>query len=190
MRKQLLSVLLSALFVLAFSHPVRVASAVAGPPVYEPAYVNGKTVIISVKDPQLGKVPTEAQNDYFEVIYPNGWEALLFPHVPQCNPCEHGGDGDDFYDYHDHVFGGQPGTGRGAYGALWQLSFVLPLDKTGDPMHDAAVSVAYASHLPVTSAEAVQKLLTATVPDGSPIAERVLVDYHFLAAIVSPKAAR
>ncbi len=190
MRKHMLSVLLSALCVLAFGQPVRVASAAAGPPVYEPAYVNGKTVIISVQDPQPGRVPPPAQNDYFEVIYPNGWATLLFPHVPQCNPCDHGGDGDDFYDYHDHVFGGEPGTGRGAYGALWQLSFVLPLDKTGDPTHDAAVSVAYARRLPVTSAQAVQALLAATLPDGSPIAERVPTNYHFLAAIVSGRAAR
>ena len=159
----------------------------ARPPIHEPAYVNGHTVIISVKDPVPGAVARQAQNVYFEVIYPIGWEDLT-DSVPQCNPCDHVGDGDDFFDYHDHVFAGEPSApGQGDYGPLWRLSFVVPA-YNGDAAHDAAVGEAYAAFLPVTSADAVQALLAATLPDGSPIAEWFDVDYVFLAAIVDAHA--
>jgi len=165
-------------------------SVVGGPPVYEPAYVNGETVIISVGDPvnpHPGKAAREAQNDYFEVIYPIGWQELV-QHSPQCNPCDHGADGDDFFDYHDHVFAGQPADpGKGEYGPLWRVSLVVPA-YTGVAAHDDAVSAAYADFLPVTSGEAVQTLLAATLPDGSPIAEWFDIDFVFLAAIVNPNA--
>jgi hypothetical protein len=132
-------------------------------------------------------VPPQAQNDYFEVIYPIGWEFLL-DHNPQCNPCDHGGDGDDFFDYHDHVFAGQPGDpGKGEYGPLWRLSFVVPA-YTGVLAHDIEVSAAYASYLPVKSGEDVQTLLAATLEDGSPIAEWFDVAFVFRAAIVNPNA--
>ena len=156
-------------------------------PIYEPAYANEQTVIISVGDPQPGHPARAAQNVYYEVIYPIGWQ-LLVNHVPQCNPCDHGGDGDDFFDYHDHVFAGAPGhSGHGAYGPLWRLGFVVP-SYNGNSTHDTAVSAAYAAHLPVTSAAEVQALLAATLPDGSAIAEFFDVDYVFRAAIVSPNA--
>ena len=159
----------------------------AATPLHEPAYANGHTVIISIKDPLPGPVPPQAQNVYFEVIYPIGWETLTGS-VPQCNPCDHGGDGDDFFDYHDHVFSAEPSApGKGDYGPLWRLNFVVPA-YNGDAAHDAAVAVAYAGFLPTTSADAVQALLAATLPDGSPIAERIDVDYVFLAAIVNSHA--
>ncbi len=161
--------------------------ATAGP-AYEPAYANGHTVIISAKDPFPGKVARRAQNQYYEVIYPIGWQSLTTS-VPQCNPCDHAGDGDDFFDYHDHVFAGEPSNpGRGAYGPLWRLNLVVPA-VTGDAQHDAAVAVMYAMHLPTTSSGAVKALLAAKLADGSPIAELIDVDYVFLAAIVNPNAA-
>ncbi|MEO5961442.1 MAG: hypothetical protein ABIR80_20215 [Opitutaceae bacterium] len=160
----------------------------AAPPVYEPAYVNGRAVTISIQDPHPGKPAAQAQNVYFEVIYPVGWKSLTAS-VPICNPCDHGGDGDDFFDYHDHVFSGEPSQpGKGEYGPLWRLNFVLP-SYNNDPVHDAAVSQAYAKFLPAKSAQAVFAMLAAKLPDGSPIAELVAVDYVFLAAIVSSKAA-
>ncbi len=156
-------------------------------PVYEPAYVNGHTVTISVKDPHPGKPAAQAQNVYFEVIYPIGWRSLTTS-IPQCNSCDHGGDGEDFFDYHDHVFSGEPSQpGKGEYGPLWRLNFVLPV-YNGNPVHDTAVSKAYAKFLPATSAQAVFALLAATLPDGSRLADLVAVDYVFLAAIVSPNA--
>lgn len=161
--------------------------ATAGPS-YEPAYANGHTVLISVKDPMPGKVARQAQNKYYEVIYPIGWQSLTTS-IPQCNPCDHGGDGDDFFDYHDHVFSAEPSnTGRGAYGPLWRLNFVIPAI-TGNAQHDAAVVTLYASYLPTTSAQAVKALLSARLSDGSPVAELIDVDYVFLAAIVNSNAA-
>lgn len=157
-------------------------------PAYEPAYVNGHTVIISVKDPMPGKVARRAQNKYFEVIYPIGWQ-MLTTSIPQCNPCDHGGDGDDFFDYHDHVFSGEPSSpGGGVYGPLWRLNFVIPV-VTGNAQVDAAIATRYASFLPTTSAQAVNSLLAATLTDGTHIAELIDVDYVFLAAIVNPNAA-
>ena len=161
----------------------------AAPPIIDYAYVNGEIVTITVQDPHKGKVPLRAQNTYFEVIYPFGWESLT-DSIPLCNPCDHGLDGDDLFDYHDHVFAGQPAQpGKGEYGPLWRLNFVVPA-YNGDADHDDAVSEAYAAFLPTTSAEAVYALLAATLPDGSPIAERIDVDYVFLAAIVDPHAGK
>jgi len=163
-------------------------SPVTAGPAYEPAYAYGHTVLISVKDPMPGKVARQAQNKYYEVIYPIGWQSLTTS-IPQCNPCDHGGDGDDFYDYHDHVFSAEPSNpGGGAYGPLWRLNFVIPAI-TGNAQHDAAVVTLYASYLPTTSAQAVKALLNAKLTDGSPIAELIDVDYVFLAAIVNPNAA-
>lgn len=166
----------------------RPADVLAGPPLYEPAYVNGRTVTISVQAPP-GKVAHKALGVYFEVIYPIGWE-FLTDSTPLCNPCDHGGDGLDFYDYHDHVFSGEPGNPKdGTYRPLWQLSFVVPA-YTGNTDHDLAVSVAYAAYLPVKSAAQVKGLLEATLDDGSPIANWSVVDVFFLAAIVNDKARR
>ena len=75
------------------------------------------------------------------------------------------------------------------YRPLWQLSFVVPA-YTGDPEHDVAVSAAYASYLPVKSAAGVEELLSATLEDGTPVADWFAVDYVFRAAIVSDKAKR
>lgn len=164
-------------------------SSLTAAPVYEPAYVNGQTVTISVKDPFVGKVPRAAQNAYYEVIYPTGWN-LLTTSVPQCNPCDHGGDGGDMYDYHDHVFAGEPSQpGGGAYGPLWRLNFVVPA-YNGNMAHDVAVAYAYAAQLPVKSEQAVHDLLASTLSDGSPVALRIDVEYVFLAAFVSSNAAR
>ena len=68
------------------------------------------------------------------------------------------------------------------------MNFVMPA-YNGDPVHDAAVSKAYAKFLPAKSAQAVFALLAATLPDGSRVADLVAVDYVFLAAIVSPNGA-
>jgi hypothetical protein len=41
-----------------------------------------------------------------------------------------------------------------------------------DPERDAAISAAYAAHLPATSEDDVNGLLNATAPDGTPLAVR------------------
>ena len=159
----------------------------AAPHLYEEAYVNGHTVTISAKDPFPGKPSREALSDYFEVIYPIGWQDLT--DEPLCNPCDHGGDGDDFFDYHDHVFSAEPAhPGGGEFTALWLLHFVVPA-YTGNAALDAEISAAYAAYLPVKSVADIQILLAATLPDGSPIAMQIDTDYAFLVAIVDSSAA-
>ena len=72
---------------------------------------------------------------------------------------------------------------------LWQLGLVVPA-YTDDPEHNIAVSEAYASFLPVKSAADVSELLSATLEDGSPVADSFTEDYVFRAAIVNDSAAR
>src|SRR5688572_281912 len=155
-------------------------SSVVAAPHHEHGYVNDRLVTISVIDPHPGKVAKSAQNTYFEVSYPIGWQSLTSS-IPLCNPCDHGGDGDTLDDYHDHVFSAEPSQpGKGGYGPLWSLSLVLP-NYTGDPVQDAAVSVAYAKFLPTTSSQKVIALLAATLPGtNTPLAVRVDIDYVFL----------
>src|SRR5437899_5770452 len=79
--------------------------ALAGPG-YEPAYVNGKTVWINAIE--VKQNPTQhAQADFYEVVYPfdpvTGQELPAYwPSAPQCNPCDHVGDGITPDDFHDH----------------------------------------------------------------------------------------
>jgi hypothetical protein len=167
----------------------RSAPALLAAPAYEHAYSNGHLVTISVKDPFIGTVPRAAQNTYYEVIYPTGF-SLLTPSIPQCNPCDHVGDGDDMYDYHDHVFAGEPSKpGGGTYGPLWRLNIVEPA-YTGNTQHDVQVAFAYAARLPVKSGQAVQDLLAQRLPDGTPVARLIDVEYVFLAAFVNSNAGR
>lgn len=155
--------------------------------IYEEGYVNGHIITISAMDPFPGKLPQEALSDYFEVIYPIGWQSLTGE--PLCNPCDHGGDGDDYFDYHDHVFAAEPANpGGGEYTALWLLHFVVPA-YTGNAALDAEISTAYAAYLPVKSVAEIQILLAVTLPDGSPIAMQIDTDYAFLVAIVDSNAA-
>ena len=163
------------------------SSAFAAPPGHEHGYANGQTVTISVKDPHPGQAAAQAQHEYFEVIYPVGWESLGLS--PLCVECDHLGDGDDWYDYHDHVFSGAPSQpGKEGYAPLWQLNLVTPA-YNGDLEHDALVTEVYATFLPAKSSDEVAALLDATLDDGSPVAALEVTDYVFLAAIVNAKAA-
>jgi hypothetical protein len=162
-------------------------AAVAGPPAYEHAYAEGRIVTISIQDPHPGQSAQKAHGIYFEVIYPIGWE-LLTESVPQCNPCDHLGDGEDYFDYHDHVFSAAPSSPAKGYRPLWQLNIIVPA-YSDDLAHNLAVSEAYASYLPLTSAADVAELLEATLGDGTPIALRLEEDYVFRATIVNENAA-
>src|SRR5690242_11809558 len=89
-------------------------SGVSAQPEYEQAYVNGKTVTINaIEVPQ--NAPLQAQADLYLVVYPIDWESLgVAP--PQCNPCDHEGDGIDFFDFHDHILDSVPGDpGHGEF---------------------------------------------------------------------------
>lgn len=159
-----------------------------GRPGYEPAYVNGQTVTINaIEVPNVA--PEKAQADFYEIVYPPNWQALgLAP--PQCNPCDHQGNGIDMTDFHDHVLDSMPGAaGANDYRAPWHVYLILPA-LGDDDAHNALVNAAYATHVPVKSEDAVNDLLAARLDDGSPVAVKIDTDFYFLCAVVSPNASR
>jgi len=160
----------------------------AGGPGYEDAYYNDTTVKINAIELSQ-HAPSQAQADLYEVVYPIGWESLNVP-PPQCNPCDHEGNGIDFTDYHDHVLDSVPSSpGHGEYRALWHVYVVLPA-YNHDPNHDDAVNAAYAAHLPIRSEAEVDAILGETLPDNTPVATEVDANLYFLCAVVNPHAAR
>jgi hypothetical protein len=159
-------------------------------PGYEPAYVNGQTVTINAIE-LAQKAPRQAQADFYEVVYPIDWQQRgLAP--PQCNPCDHEGNGIDFTDFHDHILDSMPSSpGHGEYRTLWHVFVVLPAYSFltgGDPANDNAVAAAYASHIPTTSEGAVEDLVDSTLPNGSPVAIEIDTDFYFLCAVVNRNA--
>lgn len=162
--------------------------AAAGKPEYEAAYVGGRTVTINAIEVP-NRAPLVAQADFYLVVYPNpiDWGGL----VPQCNPCDHDGQGIDFIDYHDHVLDSMPSwPGHGEFSPLWHVFAVVPAYSFltgGNPADDAAISAAYATYLPATSEAAVDALL-ATNLNGGPIALELDLHFYFLCAVVSSNA--
>ncbi|HSB26353.1 MAG TPA: hypothetical protein VLE19_00800 [Pyrinomonadaceae bacterium] len=160
-------------------------------PEYEPAYINGKTVTINAIE-VAQHAPLQAQADLYLVVYPIDWETLGVT-SPQCNPCDHEGDGIDFFDFHDHVLDSIPSDpGHGEFRTLWHVFGVAPAYSFftgGDPANDDAVGAAYAQYLPATSEAAVDNLLDATLPDGSPVAIEVDTGSYFLCSVVNQHAA-
>jgi hypothetical protein len=163
-------------------------ASLAAAPGYEEAYVNGRTVTINAIEIQQ-RAPAQAQADFYEVVYPIGWESLGIQ-PPQCNPCDHQNDGIDFTDYHDHVLDSAPADpGHGEYRAPWHVYLVMPA-YNHDPTHDAAVSQAYVGRLPAKSEAEAEALTQLRLADGSPVAVQVDTHFYFLCAVVSPNAAR
>jgi hypothetical protein len=165
--------------------------ATAGAPGYEPAYANGNTVWINAIE--VKQNPTEqAQADFYEVVYPfdpaTGQELTAYwPSTPQCNPCDHVGDGITPDDFHDHILDSQPSNpGHGEYNALWRVFVVVP-NYTASAAHNAAVNAAYQSLLPVKS-EAAMDALIATQVDGLPLAREIDTHFYFICAVVNPNA--
>jgi len=168
-------------------------NSVAAQPGYEPAYVNGKTVTINAIDVP-NHAPSKAQADFYQVVYPIGWQSI--PGLnPQCQPCDHQGNGIDFTDFHDHILDSMPSDpGHGEFSPLWHVFLVLPnysfLSGPPNPIHDALINAAYAPFLPTKSEAAVDDLLAATLPDGSPVAVEIDTHFYFLCAVVNPHAAK
>lgn len=142
----------------------------------QPAYVGGRVA-------QYRFAPVEPGTDtgrariLYEVEYPDGWEAELAR--PLCDYCDHGGNGRDAYDFHDHVLTGLPTPRDNAAGRVyWEVVHVAPA-VSGDAEHDAAVAQAYAEALPATSTTAVRRLLAQRLPDGSPVAAPQETGYVF-----------
>jgi hypothetical protein len=163
----------------------------AQPPGYEPAYVNGSTVRINAIE--VKQNPTErAQADFYEVVYPfdpvTSQELTQFwPSTPQCNPCDHQGDGITPDDFHDHILDSEPSdpTGR-EYNALWRVFVIMP-NYTASEDHNAAVNAMYQTMLPTMSEDDVNTLLTTQV-DGAPLANKIDTHFYFICAVVGANA--
>lgn len=187
--KGIVTVCLGALGCLLFAGAV----GAGGPVGYEPAYVDGKTVTINaIEVPQKNPVPDQAQADFYEVVYPIGWQSLgLAP--PQCNPCDHEGNGIDPTDFHDHILDSVPNNpGHGEYNPKWHVFVIVPTYSPdhSTPARDDAVSHALAQMLPAKSEAAVNALLAATVPGfGGPLVAKIDTHFYFLCAVVNAHAA-
>jgi hypothetical protein len=169
-----LAILVAIGFGLALAVP---AAASAGPPGYEQAYVNGTTVTINaIEVHQSEGALTHAAADFYQVVYPTVHS--LWPAPPQCNPCDHQGNGIDFTDFHDHVLDSVPGTGHGEFNPLWHVFLIIP-SKVGDPATEAA----YAAYLPVRSEDDVDALL------ATGLATEIDTHFYFLCSVVNSHAA-
>lgn len=154
------------------------APADAGQPQYEPAYFNGTTVTINaIEVPQNHGPLAHAAADFYQVVYPP--DASLWPGAPQCDPCDHQGNGFDLTDFHDHLLDSIPSNpGHGEFNPLWHVFLVLPASFT------LAGQAAYAARLPITSETA----LDSAVSDG--VAQLVDTHFYFLCAVVSANAGK
>jgi hypothetical protein len=149
------------------------------PPDRETMWFDGNIVNITASDWLPQSAPLKVQTNVFVVVYPIGWEDLgLAP--PQCNPCDHAGNGIGFDDFHDHVLDSVPGSP--GYTGLRHVNVILPnysfLAGPANPARDAAITVAYASRLPTTSEAAVNDLLNAAAQDGSPLAIKIDAGFY------------
>jgi len=169
-----LAVLVAMGFALALVVP---AAALAGPPEYEQAYVNGTTVTINaIEVHQNPNVLTHATADFYQVVYPT--DHSLWPAPPQCNPCDHQGNGIDPTDFHNHVLDSVPGTGHSEFSPLWHVFLIVPASG------DRATQVAYAAALPHITSEAAVDALVA-----SGLAREIDTQFYFLCAVVNNQAA-
>ncbi|MDP9332469.1 MAG: hypothetical protein M3Q30_04030 [Actinomycetota bacterium] len=149
----------------------------AGKPQYEPAYYNGGTVTINaIEVPQNAGPLAHAAADFYEVAYPP--DTSLWPSAPQCNPCDHAGDGIDFTDFHDHILDSIPSSpGHGEFNPLWHVFVVIPADLS------PAGQAAYAALLPMTSEAAIDAAIEAGV------AQEIDTHFYFLCSVVNAHAA-
>jgi hypothetical protein len=147
----------------------------AAKPEYEPAYFDGTTVTINaIEVHQNANTLANATADLYEVIYPK--VALDAGLVPQCDPCDHVGDGITADDFHDHVLDSIPGSpGHGELSPLWHVFVIAPL-----PGKEAE----YASHLPVKSEADAEALVDLG------LAVEIDTHFYFLCAVVNPHASR
>jgi hypothetical protein len=165
--------------------------AIGGPPGYEYAYVGDTTVLINAIE--VKQNPTDkAQADFYEVVYPfdpaTGEQLTQYwPDTPQCNPCDHEGNGITPDDFHDHVLDSRPSDpGHGEYNALWRVFVIMP-NYTEDAAHNTAVNETLATMLPARSEDEVDELLSTQV-DGMPLANEINIHFYFICAVVGESA--
>lgn len=134
---------------------------------FQSGYLGGRTVVYRPGPPK----PGARLLPLFQIRYPDRWWQLTAR--PQCNYCDHAGNGRDSTDFHDHLLGRRPDRAANAAGAVnWQVSDIVPA-YTGDAEKDAAVTEAYAAHLPVRSARELRRLLAARTAGGTRLARVV-----------------
>ncbi len=148
---------------------------------FQPAYLNNRLVQFA----NLGAAPkgisAKQIHTIYETEYPTGWQETLAR--PLCNYCDHFGDGENAWDYHDHVLDGLPSQAdNDAKTVYWNVIHVQPA-YTKDASKDAQISKAYAALLPAQSVSAVKKLLAAKLTDGTVIANALDVKYIFIAPL-------
>jgi hypothetical protein len=146
-----------------------------GQPGYEPAYYNGSTVTIdAIETPQNVGPLEHAAADFYVVTYPT--DRSLWPSPPQCNSCDHAGDGIDPTDYHDHVLDSIPSSpGHGEYNPLWHVFLILPVEGR---------EASYAARLPMKSEAAVDAAIAA----GD--ATEIDTGFYFICAVVNANAGK
>ena len=167
-----LAILVAMGFALALAVPATASA--GGPPGYEPAYVNGTTVTINaIEVHQNPNVLAHATADFYQVVYPT--DHSLWPNTPQCNPCDHQGNGIDPTDFHNHVLDSVPGTGHSEFSPLWHVLLIVP--------SPGANQAEYAAHLPIRSEADVDALV------DSGLAMEIDTHFYFLCAVVNPHAA-
>jgi hypothetical protein len=141
-------------------------------PEYEPAYFGGTTVTINaIEVHQNANTLANAAAEFYQVVYPA--VALAAGKVPQCNPCDHHGNGITPDDFHDHVLDSIPGDpGHGEFSPLWHVLVIVPVP---------GKEVEYASHL-LAEAE-----VDALVDAG--LAVEIDTNFYFLCSVVNANAA-
>ncbi len=147
----------------------------------QPAYYQHRVVQFRNLGPAPEGTTIDDARTLYEVEYPPGWEE----HVarPLCFFCDHTGDGENAWDYHDHVLSGLPNRRENEDGDVyWYVLHVQP-NTNGDAAHDAEVAEQYADKLPASSMRDVRRLLAATLDDGSPIARTIDTTYVFTAPL-------
>src|SRR5256886_5944010 len=159
-----------------------------GPPGYEQAFVLGKTVTINaIEVPNVAN--DRALADFYQVVYPIDWASRGLN--PQCQPCDHDGQGIDFIDFHDHVLDSMPSSpGHGEFSPLWKVFLVIPaydfITGSSTTHSNLDVSNAFAAVLPATSETAVDALLAERLPDGAPVAACGGTHHSFSPAALGP----
>jgi hypothetical protein len=134
--------------------------------------------INAIEVKQNDHVLEHATAELYAVVYPLA--ARNAGLVPQCNPCDHAGNGIDPGDFHDHVLDSIPADpGSGEFSPLWHVLAVRP-NYTADPAHNAAVNEAYLSQLPLKSEAAVDAFVDAGYAEAGPLRSRrpALRDHH------------
>jgi hypothetical protein len=164
-----------ALLIVALGLTLAVPGSAGAAPQYEAAYFDDQTVTINaIEVHQNANTLAHATADFYLVVYPR--DRALWPSAPQCDPCDHDGQGIDFIDFHDHVLDSIPADpGHGEYSPLWHVFAIIPL-----PDKEAQ----YAAHLPVKT-EAAAEALTELG-----LAVEVDLNFYFVCSVVNAHAAQ